>query len=88
MAGEARIEQRRKFRCYTRAWKNAQYLQQIAPGTFAKDKKAAGFGTGVPLDILNRLQHLRPDSPELKGYRAVSEFLRHHRVPGPERWQR
>src|SRR5436305_12974441 len=42
-------------RCYTRALKNARYLQRMAPHLFAKDPKAEGFGTGVPVEILRGL---------------------------------
>ena len=78
----------KRIRCYTRAVKNARYLQQQDPATFAKDKNAEGFGTGVPVEILNRLHHLHPDSPELKGQSHVAEFLRRHTIPKQERWQR
>lgn len=77
----------RKFRCYTRAIKNARFLKQHDPTTFAKDKNALGFGTGVPIDILQVLHRFKPDSPELKHHPQVSEFLRKHAVPGPERWK-
>ena len=78
----------RKFRCHTRAIKNARFLKQQDPATFAKDKNAPGFGTGVPMDILQVLHRLTPDSPELKGHAQVSEFLRKHAVPTPQEWKR
>jgi hypothetical protein len=78
----------RKSRCFTRAIKNARFLKQSEPATFAKDKDAPGFGTGVPMEILQALHRLKPDSPELQNHPEVSEFLRKHAVPGPERWQR
>jgi len=78
----------RKFRCYTRAIKNARLLKQHDPTTFAKDKNSLGFGTGVPMDILQVLHRLKPDSPELKDHGPVSEFLRKHAVPGPQGWKR
>lgn len=77
----------RRIRCYTRAWKNARYLREQDPATFAKDKNAAGFGTGVPIDVLQVLHRLKHDSPELRAHGAVSEFLKTHTVPGPMRWQ-
>ena len=77
----------RKLRCYTRAIKNARFLKQHDPATFAKDKNAVGFGTGVPVEILQVLHRLKPDSPELRGHTALSEFLKRQAVPGPERWQ-
>jgi hypothetical protein len=77
----------RKFRCYTRAIKNARFLKQHDPTTFARDKNAAGFGTGVPLDILQVLHRLKPDSPELKNHAQVSDFLKKHAVPGPQGWK-
>ena len=79
---------KKHVRCYTRAAKNARYLQQTDPATFAKDKNAAGFRTGVPLEILQHLHRLGPDAPELASQPAVSEFLKTHKVPGPEKWQR
>jgi hypothetical protein len=78
----------RRIRCFTRAVKNARYLQAHDPATFAKDKDAEGFGTGVPVHILNRLHLLRPDSAELQGHDEVVRFLEKHAVPKPERWQR
>jgi hypothetical protein len=78
----------RRVRCFTRAIKNARYLQQHDPATFDKDKNADGFGTGVPMEILHVLHRLRHDSPELQSHPSVSEFLRNRPVPGPERWQR
>lgn len=88
IAGQPAANSGRRIRCFTRALKNARYLQQTAPEIFAKDKNAEGFGTGVPMEILHRLHRLRHDSAELKGHRAVSEFLKQRAVPGPERWQR
>jgi hypothetical protein len=78
----------RKFRCHTRAIKNARFLKQHDSTTFAKDKSALGFGTGVPMDILQVLHRLKPDSPELENHAQVSEFLRKHAVPGPQGWKR
>jgi hypothetical protein len=77
----------RKIRCYTRAMKNARYLQQQDPAAFAQDKNAQGFGTGVPMEILQVLHRLNPDSPELKNHAHLSEFVKKHRVPGPEGWK-
>ena len=79
---------KRRIRCFTRAVKNARYLQQQDPATFTKDKNAEGFGTGVPVSILNRLHLLQHDSRELRGHAAVSDFLKKHSVPKPRRWQR
>jgi hypothetical protein len=75
-------------RCTTRALKNAQYLKQMAPETFGNAPYAQGFGTGVPIEILRRLHRLRHDSPELKEHPGVSQFLRHHRMPVPQRMVR
>lgn len=77
----------RKFRCFTRAIKNARFLKQHDPTTFAKDKNALGFGTGVPLEVLQVLHRLKPDSPELKNHGQVSEFLKKQAVPGPQGWK-
>jgi hypothetical protein len=78
----------RKFRCHTRAIKNARFLKLHDPATFAKDKNEPGFGTGVPMDILQVLHHLTPDSPDLKPHAHVSEFLRKHTMPRPQEWKR
>jgi hypothetical protein len=75
----------RPFRCYTRALKNARFLQQMAPQLFAKNPKAEGFGTGVPMEILRRLHRIRPDSPVLSRQKAVADFLRKNRLPVPAR---
>jgi hypothetical protein len=88
MSDEHSFPPERRIRCFTRAVKNARYLQQHDPATFAKDKNAEGFGTGVPVNILNRLHHLQHDSPELQGHAAVAGFLKKHPVPKPRRWQR
>ncbi len=78
----------RKFRCYTRAIKNARFLKQNDPATFVKDKTAPGFGTGVPMDILQVLHRLKPDAAELKNHAHISEFLRQHSMPSPQEWKR
>ncbi len=78
----------RKFRCHTRAIKNARFLKRHDPATFVKDKNAQGFGTGVPMEILQVLHRLKPDSPELKNQPQVSDFLKKHAVPGPQGWKR
>lgn len=72
-------------RCYTRALKNARFLREAAPEIFAKDPDTAGFGTGVPLEILRGLHRISPDSPVLNPHQAVAEVLRTQRpsVPGP-----
>jgi len=78
----------RKFRCFTRAVKNAGFLKQHDPATFAKDKNAPGFGTGVPVEILQVLHRLEPDSAELKQHPEVSAFLRKQALPKPQGWKR
>jgi hypothetical protein len=85
MSGKEQPQPERRIRCFTRAAKNARFLQQHEPETFAKDKDAEGFGTGIPLHILHRLHHLNPDSPELRSYPAVSEFLKRRAMPKPGR---
>jgi hypothetical protein len=77
----------RKIRCFTRAIKNASFLKQQDPSTFARDKKALGFGTGVPMEILQVLHRLKPDSPELKKHTQLSAFLKKHAVPKPQGWK-
>jgi hypothetical protein len=72
-------------RCFTRALKNASYLQTIAPDIFATDPSAEGFGTGVPIEILHNLHRLRPNSPILNRHKAVAEFLRKNKLPVPGR---
>ncbi len=68
-------------RCYTRALKNVRYLQRTAPSAFRKAKGDVGFGTGVPLDILQRVHRLPHDSPALVAHEAVSRFLKRHEIP-------
>jgi hypothetical protein len=75
----------RRIRCFTRASKNARFLKHHEPETFDKDKDAEGFGTGVPLPILQRLHHLTADSPELRPHPAVAEFLKRRDMPKPGR---
>jgi hypothetical protein len=75
----------RPIRCTTRAWKNARFLKETAPETFAKTPNAQGFGTGIPVDILRRLHRLAYDAPELKDHPAVCEFLKQHKMPVPGR---
>jgi hypothetical protein len=72
-------------RCYTRALKNARYLQEMAPDTFAKDPAAEGFGTGVPMEILRRLHRTSPDSAVLELYTSVAEVIRETPLPVPGR---
>jgi len=72
-----------RVRCYTRALKNARYLQQEAPHLFAKNPQAEGFGTGVAVEILRGLHRLRCDSPVLSRHQAVADFLRAKRLPVP-----
>jgi hypothetical protein len=71
------------IRCFTRALKNAHYLQKKAPHLFAKHPSTEGFGTGIRLDLLHRLHRLRHDSPELAAHPALAEFLRQNRPPLP-----
>jgi hypothetical protein len=75
-------------RCYTRAAKNARFLQEAAPEIFARDPAAAGFGTGVPLEILRGLHRIPPDSPVLNRHQAVAGVLRTRRPPVPGRVSR
>jgi hypothetical protein len=76
----------RKMRCFTRAVKNARYLQEHAPDTFAKRLTGPGMGTGLPVEILHHLHKMKHDSPELKPFPAVAEFLRKHPMPALRRW--
>jgi hypothetical protein len=72
-------------RCFTRALKNARYLQTIAPDIFAKDPSAEGFGTGIPIEILMDLHRLPSDAPIMSRYEAVAGFLRENKLPLPRR---
>ena len=72
-------------RCYTRALKNARFLQEAAPEIFAGDPDAEGFGTGVPPEILRGLHRISPDSPVLNRHKAVAEVLRTRLPPVPRR---
>jgi len=78
----------RRVRCYTRALKNARYLQSISPQVFARDASAEGFGTGIPLEILRILHRIRHDSPLLNRHPAVVQFVRENRLPLPDRTAR
>jgi len=73
------------FRCYTRALKNARYLQQMAPQLFAKAPEAEGFGTGVAIEVLRGLHRIRPHSPLLGRHQALAQFLRQNPLPVPAR---
>jgi hypothetical protein len=75
-------------RCYTRALKNARYLQKAAPHLFARDRDAEGFGTGVPMEILRGLHRIPHDSPVLNRHKHVADFLRENRLPIPGRGSR
>lgn len=77
-----------QVRCYTRAIKNARYLQSVAPELFRKEESAEGFGTGVPLEILRVLHRTRHDSPLLNRHPQVAEFVKTHRIPLPGRTAR
>ena len=74
-----------RVRCFTRALKNARYIQLVAPDIFKKDRTQEGFGTGIPLEVLRVLHRTRPDSPLLGRYPDVANFLKTHRVPPPDR---
>jgi hypothetical protein len=64
----------KRVRCYTRALKNARYLQRSKPADF-NTNDVAGFGTGIPLGLLQQVHRLRHDSPRLAKHEAVSRFL-------------
>jgi hypothetical protein len=72
-------------RSYTRALKNARFLQQLAPNLFDQDPMAGGFGTGVPLEILRNLHRIRHHSPLLRRHPAIVEFVRDNPLPTPGR---
>ena len=74
-----------RARSYTRALKNARYLQKMAPHLFAKDPKAEGFGTGLTLELLRGLHRIPHTSPVLRGRQPVADFLRDHPLPKPGR---
>lgn len=75
----------RPGRCFTRAVKNARYLQQLDPARFGNDREP-GLGTGLPVEILQRLHLLSPDAPELAPYPAVSDVLNRHPMPKVRKW--
>lgn len=80
--------QSHNVRCYTRAIKNARYLQSVAPQLFQRGREAEGFGTGIPLEILRVLHQTRHDSPLLSRYQQVADFLKDHPIPVPGRTAR
>lgn len=71
---------RKRIRCYTRALKNARYLQRNGPNTFRREDRATGFGTGIPLAVLQQADRLRHDSSQLAGHEAVSRFIERHEM--------
>ena len=73
----------RSVRCYTRALKNARFLQEHAPDIFRRDPAAGGFGTGLSLELLRGLHRVSPESPVLNRQPHVAEFLRTHPLPRP-----
>jgi hypothetical protein len=73
----------RAARCFTRAIKNAQFVQAAAPHLFATDRYAEGFGTGIPMAILQGLHRITPDSPVLSRHPKIANFLKEHRLPIP-----
>ena len=77
-----------RARGYTRALKNARFLQAMAPETFRADSGAGGFGTGLPLDVLRNLHRIASHSPLLNRHPHVVEILRAHRPPMPQRGAR
>jgi hypothetical protein len=77
-----------RTRGYTRALKNARFLQATAPEIFRKDPQASGFGTGIPMNILLNLHRLRHNSPLLNRHPEVADFLKAHRLPMPSRGTR
>jgi hypothetical protein len=74
------------MRCFTRAVKNVRYLQERAPEIFAKRRTGPGMGTGLPVEILHHLHNLKPDSPELKPFPEVADFLKKHPMPAVRKW--
>jgi hypothetical protein len=75
-------------RCYTRALKNARYLQSVAPKVFKKGRLAEGFGTGIPLELLRVLHRTRHDSPLLRRHKDIADVLKKHPIPLPGRTAR
>jgi hypothetical protein len=70
-------------RCLTRALKNARFLQETEPALFARDPTAEGFGTDIPLEVLQTLHRLPSDAPVLSRYPALADFTRRTRLPVP-----
>src|SRR5258708_121117 len=73
----------RAVRCFTRSLKNARFLQSEAPDLFAGAADSEGFGTGIPMEMLRGLHRTRHDSPALRGYQQVAEFLQRNTLPLP-----
>jgi len=71
----------KRVRCYTRALKNARYLQSNGPAGFRQEKGAVGFGTGVPFALLQRLHRVRQDSAAVARHPAVFAFLKRNTIP-------
>lgn len=79
-AANVAVVARKRLRCYTRALKNARYLRRAEPAAFQGANGAVGFGTGVPLAVLQQVHRLRHDSPELADHKAVSRFLKRRTI--------
>ncbi len=77
-----------RIRCFTRALKNARFLQQAAPATFAKSTRDHAFGTGLPAVVLQRLHLFTHESPEVQPHPELVEFLKKQTVPKPKRMER
>src|SRR5258707_1624610 len=73
------------IRNYTRAVKNAKYLEKVAPHILAAGEPGEGPRGMVPAHVLGQIHRLRHDAPELRGYPALAEFLRTSPIPGPGR---
>lgn len=60
-------------RCFTRAMKNARFLQKVAPHIIQKDI--------LPTDLLSKLHTLDSRSEEVKSHPELTQFLDENRFP-------
>ena len=81
MARKPNRKSPKRVRCYTRALKNARYLQRNGPAALRQRKDAVGFGTGVPIALLQRLHSIRQDSAAVAHHPAVFRFLKRNTIP-------
>lgn len=64
--------------CYTRALKNAKFLQRVAPTLIPENEPLEGFASVIPQDLLLHLDRLSPEEVKLP---TIREALSKKRIP-------